>query len=681
MADETSGGEIAQTGSAQVDLAALAARVAELERQVADLTRGMSPTPSRRLAPTPDIPKRVPVEPPPIPVQSAPSQSLENRLGSQVFNMVGIIAIIIGASWFLKLAIERGWVGPVARVLIGLAAGAALVLWSERFRRKGFSAFSYSLKALGSALLYLSLWAAFQLYHLLPASIALLAMVLVTAWNGFMAWSQDAELLAGYGLIGGFLTPLLLSTGGNHETFLFTYIAAIDLATVLLMRWKPWQRLLLPAFAATVAYFIGWYSSFFHLGSVVDWNSESTETAAFALLFFAIFAALSLKGFSTSTEDRANVTTTVLIPLGDAAFIGCALYSVMQDSGLHASLAWLMVALAALYLALARIQATAVSSAMHLASAVVFLTIAIPLKASGHTLTTAWLVEGLVLYWAVSRFGTDLANSAAETAVSAKFALTPARVLSVLSLAGYALGLISLAFHWLWLSPNADFFNADLGAALVAVGTLAGTAWLASLPEQDDQATLLATLAAIDLVGVLLTLRDVAVSQFDHAVHPAFANPEFWTALVGLAVLAAAAWTGYRLARDTFSGVTLVAFNLLTILSVEREIGALWNRYDANLQRSLAISGFLMAYGAVLLAAGFWQRSAFIRWQALILLLFTIAKVFLYDISGLSQGYRVASFLALGALLMAVSFAYQKDWLGLRAAAPLPETPVAGGDR
>jgi uncharacterized membrane protein len=83
-------------------------------------------------------------------------------------------------------------------------------------------------------------------------------------------------------------------------------------------------------------------------------------------------------------------------------------------------------------------------------------------------------------------------------------------------------------------------------------------------------------------------------------------------------------------------------------------------------QKALAISGFLMVYGAALLAVGFWKRSAFIRWQALVLLVFTIAKTFVYDMRNLSQGYRVASFLGLGVLLMAVSFAYQKDWLALR---------------
>jgi uncharacterized membrane protein len=42
----------------------------------------------------------------------------------------------------------------------------------------------------------LSLWAAFSLFHLIPAPAAFAAMILVTAFNGFMAWTQDAELLA-----------------------------------------------------------------------------------------------------------------------------------------------------------------------------------------------------------------------------------------------------------------------------------------------------------------------------------------------------------------------------------------------------------------------------------------------------------------------------------------------------
>jgi uncharacterized membrane protein len=77
-------------------------------------------------------------------------------------------------------------------------------------------------------------------------------------------------------------------------------------------------------------------------------------------------------------------------------------------------------------------------------------------------------------------------------------------------------------------------------------------------------------------------------------------------------------------------------------------------------------SALFMVFGAVLLTVGFWRRSAFIRWQALVLLAVAIGKVFLLDVSQLSQGYRILSFLGLGALLLAVSFVYQRDWLNLR---------------
>jgi uncharacterized membrane protein len=396
-----------------------------------------------------------------------------------------------------------------------------------------------------------------------------------------------------------------------------------------------------------------------------QWNAESTATSAFIVLFFAMFAAVSMKGFRRTVTGSAEVVVPVLVPLANAAWISLAMYSVLQDSGLHAALAWMMVALAALYLGLMRLQESAVATAVHLACAVVFLTIAIPLKASGHSLTTAWLVEGLALYWASTRVEGESG--------------APGRALSVLALGAYCLGLLSLSFHWFWM-PVAylGFFNANLGAAMIAAGSLAGLGWLASRSQEGEKpAILLTALVAINLVALLLVCGEISASSY-YVQHAAFANVPFATSLVGLAILAGVAWVAYRLSETagaacaSVAGVTLVLFNLGAILSVEREIGALWSHSDAELARSLAISGFLMLYGAILLAAGFWKRSEFVRWQALILLIFTIGKVFFYDISGLSQGYRVASFLALGALLMGVSLAYQKDWLGLRATAAHP---------
>ena len=64
------------------------------------------------------------------------TRSLENRIGSQWFNRVGILAMLNGVSWFLKLAFDNHWIGPLGRVFIGLLAGAARIAWSERFEKR-----------------------------------------------------------------------------------------------------------------------------------------------------------------------------------------------------------------------------------------------------------------------------------------------------------------------------------------------------------------------------------------------------------------------------------------------------------------------------------------------------------------------------------------------------------------
>ena len=107
--------------------------------------------------------------------------NLESRIGSHWLNRIGIAALLIGISYFLKLAFDSNWIGPAGRVTIGLLAGISVVVWSERFRAKGYKAFSYSLKAVGIGALYLSLWAAFQVYNLIPSSAAFVMMLAVTA--------------------------------------------------------------------------------------------------------------------------------------------------------------------------------------------------------------------------------------------------------------------------------------------------------------------------------------------------------------------------------------------------------------------------------------------------------------------------------------------------------------------
>ena len=290
-------------------------------------------TPLRAVCPSPTpgcataTPANDPLQPSPLSNSGTTrgDTDLEKKIGQYWLNRIGIVAMLIGVSYFLKYAFDNNWVGPGGRIAIGLLVGIGLVLWSERFRNRGYAAFSYSLKAVGIGTLYLSLWGAFQIYHLIPAAAAFLAMAIVTAATIALALSQDAELLASFALVGGFSTPVLLSTGQNHEAVLFSYVALLDLAILTTAIFKPWRRLLWGSFAGTIILYLGWYSEYYS-------GDQRALTVAFAALFAAIFAVIPLAASGArSTRFSGHSITLTLLPLFNAAAFFLALYAMYEQ--------------------------------------------------------------------------------------------------------------------------------------------------------------------------------------------------------------------------------------------------------------------------------------------------------------------------------------------------------------
>ena len=327
------------------------------------------------------------------------SEDLEGTIGKLWLNRIGIVAILIGVAYFLKYAFDSGWIGPGGRVAIGLIAGIAVVVWSESFRRKGSAAFSYSLKAVGIGILYLSLWAASQYFHLVPASVAFVAMILVTASTITLALTQDAEILAVYAMIGGFSTPALVSTGENHEIILFSYVLLLDLAILAMVAFKPWRRIVWGAMLGTGVMYIGWAAQFYD-------STERTVTVLFASAFFAVFALVPLLTPLTRSRWHPGMSITLtLLPLvnGASIFSGACMPCMTVRS---VTLTWYALALAAVYLLLSSQFKRRVDSEpdvvktvnlLHVAVAIAFITIAIPLKLDAHWITIGWLIESAVL--------------------------------------------------------------------------------------------------------------------------------------------------------------------------------------------------------------------------------------------------------------------------------------------
>ncbi len=678
-------------------------------------------------------------------------RSLESRVGSQWFNRIGIVALLIGVAWFLKFAFDNHWVGPAGRVLIGLLSGAALIAWSERFRSKGYVAFSYSLKAVGGGVLYLSLWAAFSMYHLIPSGVAFAGMVMVTACNAYIAWRQSAELLAVYAIVGAFSTPLLLSTGRNEEVFLFSYLLMMNAATVALLVLKGWNHLLVLSFIGTVAFYWGWYWQFYAPSAFVT-------TTVFLSFFILLFAAATVFGRHRRVHPEQDDTARALVSMANAAFGFLGFYAMLSQngSGRNTALAWCSVGFGAFYLGVRKwMERTPIPgsklaslSDVQLSIAIVFLTLAVPLAVHGHWVTVGWMTEGAVLVWVATRVRT--------------------RLMQFLAAAALSLGLISLAMD-ATIAQTRVLWNTRFLSFVASIAAMAVTTWLARGEANREEQTrsgasweLLAQTGAVVahalvIIGVLLEIHTwwwsgpaPATGIADLRTPGSLLSSAIWLmtasgamvwaamrgkpivrnftvqhamaqqvesvcwAAAGLIVLfigmvypqqqviwnlrfaafagavAATLWVA-RHSQEERPGrgaeVHIAASVLATVLALTAicfEISTFWSTRPLlaapgsvmyagqvtgrQMAERFSYSAWFLLAGAALLVLGFRRRSALLRWQGLVLLAVTICKVFLLDTSTLSQGYRIVSFLALGALLLAVSFAYQRDWLHLRAA-------------
>jgi len=590
----------------------LTSRVYRIERAMGIESVPAAPQPQSPPPPAPSIPVPQPLpetQPmpriPTQPVLTAPAEAvanLESRIGSHWLNRIGIAAVLIGVSYFLKFAFDNNWIGPAGRVTIGLLAGITVVIWSERFRSRGYKIFSYSLKAVGVGVLYLSLWAAFQVYSLIPNGAASMAMLAVTSATAVLALTQDAEILAAFALAGGFITPVLLSTGQNKELQLFSYLVLLDFATLVLVALKPWRRLLLLSYVGTVLLYVGWYSSFYD-------RSQLRLTLGFATLFFAIFAIAPLIALPAKNERSLFSILSLLLALVNAGVYFLQVEAMYEQIDKRVT-AWFALALAVVYIFLSRqvrvryrdpAAAQALHS-LHLALAIGFITIAIPIRMDAHWITIGWFVEAAVLLWVADRIHSDFLNAFAVGAL--------------------VLAVVRLLFIDNFYSTRL-IFNARMATHAVAIAVLAILAWYGSKRNDERGRTSVAlAIVALNALALIALSREVAdyYAQQMAGMRP---MPGQWNQ---------SGWLNLR---------------------------------RVEISRDFTYSALWMGYGAMLMLIGFWRRSAFVRWQALLLIAVTIVKVFVYDVSQLDRGYRIVSFIVLGVLLLAISFVYQRDWLQL----------------
>jgi len=327
-------------------------------------------------------------------VDSAVRVVREYFTGGNTLVRVGIIILFFGVAFLLRYAAEHSHV-PIEFRLSGVALGGIILLvlgWRLRTKRAG-----YALALQGGAvgILYLTVFAGLKIYSVLPPGAAFALLVVVAAFSAALAILQNSQSFAFLAVSGGFLAPILASTGKGDHVLLFSYYAILNGGILAIAWFKAWRPLNVLGFLFTFVIGTAW--------GVLSYQPQLfATTEPFLVLFFLFYVAIAiLFAFRQPPELRGYVDGTLVFGTPIVAFG-------LQSAMLHDRrfvLAFSALAVSALYLALATVLHRSRHASYRLlvesfmALGVLFLTLAVPLALDGRWSAATWALEGAALVW------------------------------------------------------------------------------------------------------------------------------------------------------------------------------------------------------------------------------------------------------------------------------------------
>jgi uncharacterized membrane protein len=251
--------------------------------------------------------------PPPPPGPSALARiDWEGLVGVKLFSWIAGIALVIAAVFFLRYSIDQGWLTPSVRMAIGIFVGTTLLVGCERKAARKYSVTANALDAAGIAILFSTFFASHALWKILDTIPTFGFMVLVTVIAVLLSIRRDSVFIALLGLIGGFSTPALLSTGENNPFGLFGYLLIINAGLAWVGYRKKWPHLTVLALIFTTLYQWGWVVKFLDVGQLL-----------IAIAVFLIFPAVNTVAFMMGTRREPGSGKRTIFE--KSAVVGAAL--------------------------------------------------------------------------------------------------------------------------------------------------------------------------------------------------------------------------------------------------------------------------------------------------------------------------------------------------------------------
>ena len=327
--------------------------------------------------------------------------NFEKYIGENLFGKIGILIFIIGIGFFVKYAIDQNWINETARTLMGYAVGAGMLVLAERLHKR-YHTFSSLLAGGAFGIYYLITAIAFHYYALFSHTIAFVILCVTTIFMSAVSVLYDRKELAVTALVGGFIAPFIISTDSSSIISLQIYITILNIGMFCLAMYKKWAILPMVSFAFT--YIILWGTT--ALGSFSDSEAVSTYPTlfAFATLFYVIFLLPVVFILRTQYGENTRLGLLGIITANSFMYLIYGDFLLQHFEASSDTTAYLAFFIAAVNLAIHlylrfRVEGQDTLRNLMLGLAVTFASMGIPILFSAANVLMVWAAESVLLLW------------------------------------------------------------------------------------------------------------------------------------------------------------------------------------------------------------------------------------------------------------------------------------------
>ncbi len=677
---------------------------------------------------------------------------LEQFIGENLINKIGIVITVIGVAIGAKYAIDHQLVSPLTRIVLGYLAGGILLAFAIRLKPR-YENFSAVLLSGSMAILYFITYSAYSFYELIPQLLTFLLMVIFTLFTVAAAIHYNRQVIALIGMVGAYAVPFLLSDGSGRASMLFGYIAIINIGILFIAFRRYWRALYYTSFGFTWAIYAVWW--------LLDYTPATQSGLAlfFLIAFFVIFY-LAFLGYKLIRKEKFGIADIMLLLANSFVFFGFG-YAIINDheTGRH------LLGLFTLSNAIVHFCASLAIYRRKLADrnlfyfvsglVLVFLTIAIPVQLDGNWVTLLWAGEAALLYWIgrsknisayeklsyplmllaffsiihdwiivydsyyapgerpiplplfnvhflssllfIAAFGFIVfiqwrnRGSAASVAKTTISRISSFMIPAILLIAVYYAFRLEISAYWKQLYADSQLsiipegqhytdyqYNEDLprfkavwilNYSLLFVSVLSFVNSIKLKSRQLGSAGFVLTLLALlaFLTQGLYVLSELRESYLEQELAEYYQRGFLHIGLryISFAFVALALVACYNyVRRGLFKRDLGVPFELLVHIIVIWILSSeVINWLDISGSAQLYKFGLSILWGSYslfMIILGIWKRRQYLRIGAILLFAITLVKLFFYDISHLNALSRTVLFVLLGALLLIISFLYNK---------------------